>query len=70
MIKAEKLGSGPDEERTHEINFADDISAVQLIYKTYHKRAERKRFSVKSELTKAFVYIKTSIQKGKLADTI
>jgi hypothetical protein len=43
MIRAEKLGGGPDEARTDEIDCADVISAVRLIYKTYQKRAEKEK---------------------------
>jgi hypothetical protein len=34
-IRNEKMGAGPDEARTDEIDCADVISGVRLIYKTY-----------------------------------
>jgi len=41
MIRADKPGTGPDEARTDEIECADVISAVRLIFKTYSKKAEK-----------------------------
>jgi hypothetical protein len=35
LIRQERMGAGPDEARTDEIDCADVISAVRLIYKTY-----------------------------------
>lgn len=35
LIRQDRMGAGPDEARTDEIDCADVISAVRLIYKTY-----------------------------------
>lgn len=43
LMRTEKLGSGPDEARTDEVDCADVVSSVRLIYKTYQKRAEREK---------------------------
>jgi len=37
------VGNGPNDTRTDEIDAADVVSAVRLIYKTFAKKEERER---------------------------
>jgi len=43
VMQKDKIGTGMDESRSDDIDAADVISSIRLIYKTYSKAAEKEK---------------------------